>query len=278
MKLLRRMTLPAILAGAFLLGAFIGRFHRASQRFFDVSAQTTAARTGLYEESQNWGLGFQEDGTRPTGPATIEELKKYQAYYAQDTTEKVLYLTFDAGYENGNTPAILDALKKHQAPAAFFVVGNFIADNPELVKRIVAEGHLVGNHTMTHPDMSGLSSPEAFQNELQQVEQLYQEVVGTAMPKLYRPPRGIYSRENLSMARELGYSTFFWSLAYVDWLQDQQPSKEEAFQKLIPRTHPGAVILLHNTSSTNGQILDELLSKWEQMGYHFASLTELTGE
>ena len=199
------------------------------------------------------------------------------AYYASDTDQKIIYLTFDAGYENGNTPAILDALKKHQAPAVFFVVGNFIKDNPDLIRRILADDHIIGNHTMTHPDLPQISSMDAFQKELQDVEELYTSLTGKAMTKFYRPPRGIYNTENLSMAKELGYSTFFWSLAYVDWIQDQQPSREEAFQKLLPRIHPGAIVLLHNTSSTNAEILDELLTKWEEMGYEFHSLKELTG-
>ena len=142
---------------------------------------------------------------------------------------------------------------------------------------MISEGHTVGNHTMTHPDMSKISSVQAFQNELSSVEQLYKHITDQDMPKLYRPPRGIYSTENLTMAKNLGYSTFFWSLAYVDWIQDQQPSKEEAFDKLLSRIHPGAIVLLHNTSSTNAEILDELLSKWEEMGYRFGSLNELTG-
>ena len=270
---IRFLKLSCILAGAFLLGSFAGKAVKL------LSAAQTSAETAANDiASSNWGLGFQEEGVRPTGNASIEELKQYNAYYAQDTEEKILYLTFDAGYENGNTPAILEALKKHNAPATFFVVGNFITDNPELVKQILAEGHTVGNHTMTHPDMSSISSKEAFQKELSEVETLYQELTGEPMTKFYRPPRGVYSTANLAMAKELGYSTFFWSLAYVDWIQDQQPTKEEAFQKLLPRIHPGAIVLLHNTSATNGAILDELLTRWEEMGYRFGSLEELIAD
>lgn len=234
-------------------------------------------KTSSAAQSTGWGLSFQEEGKRPAGNASIDDLKQYNAYYAGDTDQKIIYLTFDAGYENGNTPAILDALKKHQAPAVFFVVGNFIKDNPDLIRRILADDHIIGNHTMTHPDLPQISSMDAFQKELQDVEELYTSLTGEAMTKFYRPPRGIYSTENLSMAKELGYSTFFWSLAYVDWIQDQQPSREEAFQKLLTRIHPGAIVLLHNTSSTNAEILDELLTKWEEMGYEFHSLKELTG-
>lgn len=223
----------------------------------------------------NWGLSFQEDGKPPVANATGEELKKYDAYYAEDTEEKVIYLTFDAGYENGNTEPILDALKKHQVPATFFVVGPFISEHPEIVKRMAEEGHTVGNHTYSHPDMSKISTKESFQKELSQVEELYEEITGSPMTKYYRPPQGKYSEANLAMAKELGYKTFFWSLAYVDWYQDDQPTKEEAFDKLLGRIHPGAIVLLHSTSSTNAEILDELLTKWEDMGYSFNSLDQL---
>ena len=200
---------------------------------------------------------------------------EYRGARADITQDKVLYLTFDAGFENGNTPAILDALKKHSAPATFFVVGTYITSNQDLIKRMVQEGHTVGNHTYHHPDMSQIASKEAFEKELKDVEDAYQEVTGELMVKFYRPPQGKYSESNLQMAKDLGYQTFFWSLAYVDWYQDQQPSKEEAFEKLLGRIHPGAVVLLHSTSSTNAQILDELLTKWEEMGYTFRSLDQI---
>lgn len=257
-----------LMVTAFILGSMLGVFTGQIPR----SQETSSAA-----QSTGWGLSFQEEGKRPAGNASIDDLKQYNAYYASDTNQKIIYLTFDAGYENGNTPAILDALKKHQAPAVFFVVGNFIKDNPDLIRRILADDHIIGNHTMTHPDLPQISSMDAFQKELQDVEELYTSLTGEAMTKFYRPPRGIYNTENLSMAKELGYSTFFWSLAYVDWIQDQQPSREEAFQKLLTRIHPGAIVLLHNTSSTNAEILDELLTKWEEMGYEFHSLKELTG-
>lgn len=259
-----------ILTGAFIAGSSAGLISHAVSASFPVSSPLN--------EASSWGLSFRREGARPEGNADINELKQYNAYYAEDTDEKVLYLTFDAGYENGNTPAILDALKKHGAPAAFFVVGNFIEDEPELVKRIVEEGHIVGNHTMTHPDMSAISTQQSFQEELAGVEKLFQDLTGEPMIKFYRPPRGVYSISNLAMADNLGYATFFWSLAYVDWNQEQQPSREEAFSKLLPRVHPGAIVLLHSTSSTNAEILDELLTKWEEMGYSFAPLTQLTGE
>ena len=223
----------------------------------------------------SWGLSFRQEGTAPIGNAGIDQLKKLDAAYIGDTGRKVLYLTFDAGYENGCTEKILDTLKKHGVKAAFFLVGNYIEKNADLVRRMAEEGHIVANHTMHHYDMSKISEKAAFAKELQDLEALYKEATGREMPKFYRPPQGIYSEENLKMAQELGYRTVFWSLAYVDWNNDAQPTKEQAFAKLLPRTHDGAVVLLHSTSKTNAEILDELLTKWKEMGYSFASVEEL---
>lgn len=223
----------------------------------------------------SWGLSFRQEGAPPIGNAGKDQLRQYQAAYIGNVGEKVLYLTFDAGYENGCTAKILDTLKEKQVPAAFFLVGNYIQRSPDLVRRMVAEGHTVGNHTMHHYDMSKLSDKAAFSRELTDLEALYKETVGQELPKYYRPPQGIYSEENLKMAQELGYQTVFWSLAYVDWNNDAQPTREAAFAKLLPRTHNGAVVLLHSTSKTNAEILGELIDKWKAMGYRFGTLEEL---
>ncbi|WP_415931943.1 delta-lactam-biosynthetic de-N-acetylase [Zhenpiania hominis] len=263
-KLLRLTSLAAVLAVAI---AGLG----VTSKLLDKNAVSTSA-------DGNWGLSFQQAGQPPVANATADYLKKFDAYYAEDTKEKVLYLTFDAGYENGNTAKILDALKKHQAPAAFFLVGNYLKTSPELVKRMVKDGHIVGNHTFHHPDMSQISTMETFSKELGDLEKLYQQTTGQEMKKFYRPPQGKYSEKNLEMAKKLGYHTIFWSLAYVDWYESQQPTREEAFKKLIPRVHPGAIVLLHSTSRTNAHILDELLTKWEELGYTFRSLEQLVEE
>lgn len=256
--------LALLFAAAFLAGRAAGR----AQDYFTPQAVATSAEG-------NWGLSFQDEGQPPVANATAEELKQFDAYYSGNTDEKVIYLTFDAGFENGNTPAILDALKKHNVPATFFVVGTFISSNPDLIKRMVEEGHTVGNHTYHHPDMSQISTQEAFQKELGDVEEEYKKITGQDMTKYYRPPQGKYSETNLKMAKEMGYKTFFWSLAYVDWYENDQPTKEAAFEKLLGRIHPGAIVLLHSTSKTNGEILDELLTKWEEMGYTFKPLSEI---
>ena len=226
-------------------------------------------------ETGSWGLSFRTEGAPPVGNAGRDQLKAYDAVYLGDPSEKVLYLTFDAGYENGSTEKILDILKQQQVPAAFFLVGNYLEKNADLVRRMVEEGHIVGNHTMHHYDMSRLTDKAAFARELQDLEILYKDITGQELPKFYRPPQGIYSEENLQMAKELGYKTVFWSLAYVDWNNDDQPSREEAFSKLLPRTHPGAVVLLHSTSKTNAEILEELIGKWKEEGYTFGTVEAL---
>ena len=222
-----------------------------------------------------WGLSFHTSGQAPSGPTDQKTLAQYDAAYIGNTAEKVLYLTFDAGYENGCTEKILDTLKKHDVKAAFFLVGNYLQKNGDLVRRMVEEGHIVGNHTMTHPDMSAITDKAAFQQELEGLEKLFTEVTGKELPKYYRPPQGIYSEENLKMAQELGYQTVFWSLAYKDWDNNKQPTTEYALGKLIPRTHNGAVILLHSTSQTNAEALDELLTQWKSKGYRFETIDKL---
>ncbi len=259
------------------------RFIRQNARLVAVALAVVlfcggvSAMFGLHDaiETGSWGLSFREEGEPPIGNADAASLRRYDAVYLGDTNDKVLYLTFDAGYENGCTAQILDTLKAHDAKAAFFVVGNYLETAPELVQRMADEGHLVGNHTWHHYDMSRIADEATFTDELTRVEEKYRELTGQAMKKYYRPPQGVYSEENLRMAQALGYRTVFWSLAYVDWLQDDQPTAEEAFSKLLPRTHPGAIVLLHSTSATNAAILDDLLTRWEEAGYRFGSLEEI---
>ena len=243
----------------------------------EVQIQTLSEAVNAAADG-NWGLSFQEEGKTPVGNATREYLQQYDAWFcgtAQDVKDRCIYLTFDAGYENGYMTGILDVLKEEKVPAAFFLVGNYIEENPDLVKLMKAEGHLVGNHTMHHPDMSAIASKEEFKKELQQLESAYQTVTGSEMEKFYRPPQGKYSEENLKQAKELGYTTVFWSLAYVDWYENKQPSREEALNLLNRRIHPGAIVLLHSTSATNEEILQELIQGWKEQGYIFRSIAEL---
>ena len=261
----------AALLGLFLCLAALGII---AARTSEGTVQA-AGQAALPASSDSWGLSFPQEGASPVGNATQEELARYDACYLGNTEEKVIYLTFDCGYENGYTGRILDVLAQHQAPAAFFVVGHMIESAPDLVMRMAQEGHIVGNHTYHHPDMSAIADQGAFQQELSSLEELYRQTTGQEMPRYYRPPQGKYNLENLAQAQALGYRTVFWSLAYVDWYTDDQPTREEAFDKLLPRIHNGAIVLLHSTSRTNAEILDELLTKWEEMGYSFASLDQL---
>ena len=223
--------LVLLLSAAFLAGRGVAyvKYEKLDEWVVPTSGSTSA---------ENWGLGFGQEGTQPTGNASVEELKKYDAHYVGDSQEKVIYLTFDAGFENGNTQPILDALKKHHVPATFFVVGHYLESAPELVKQMVADGHFVGNHTYHHLDMSSISSKESFEKEMRDVEKKFKEITGTELAHFYRPPQGKYSTKNLAMAKELGYDTFFWSLAYVDWYQDKQPLYIPHAGRLLNRLPP----------------------------------------
>lgn len=270
---LRTPVLKLLFFFLFFAGAYFAGMLAA---FFTgpVKSESTAGSVSL-SSAESWGLSFHEEGQVPEANASFEELAQYRAFYAEDTEERVIYLTFDCGYENGNTSHILDVLQKHNVTAAFFVVGTYIESEPELIRRMADEGHIVGNHTWSHPDMSQITSEDAFRRELEDVEAAYKNTTGKEMIKYYRPPCGLFSTSNLAMAKELGYTSFFWSLAYVDWYEDDQPTREEAFDKLTGRIHPGAIVLLHNTSDTNAEILDELLTRWEEAGYRILPLTQI---
>ncbi|MCL2322227.1 MAG: polysaccharide deacetylase family protein [Oscillospiraceae bacterium] len=225
--------------------------------------------------TKEWGVSFQNPGEAPIIDEPEGFIEKYDGYYIGDLNEKSVYLTFDAGYENGYTVKILDILKKHGVPATFFLVGTYIRNNPEIIKRMINEGHIIGNHTMNHPDMAKFSSIEAFSKELTRVEDIYKSVTGEEMKKLYRPPCGKYNELSLKFAKKLGYKTIFWSVAYEDYEDKKQPSWGDAISKLTSRVHNGALILLHSTSKTNSLILDELIEKYKGMGFEFKSLEDL---
>ena len=225
--------------------------------------------------ANNWGLSFQKNNECPQIDYKKEELTNNEMYYLGNQEEKKIYLTFDAGFENGNTQKILDALKINNVKACFFLVGNYLEKEPELVKKIVEEGHIIGNHTYHHKDMQTIVDKEEFMEELRSLETRYEEITGKEMQKFYRPPQGKFTMDQISWAKENGYKTIFWSLAYVDWEENNQPTKEEAIKKLTERIHPGAIILLHSTSKTNADIMDEIIKKWKEMGYDFGTLEEL---
>ena len=239
-----------------------------------LSGRRAAAVQAQPVQSYEWGLHFEKTNSLPVPNLSDDVLNKYNAYFHGDIGEKVIYITFDAGYENGCTAPILDALKKHNAPAAFFLVGPYIENNPDLVKRMVSEGHIVGNHSYNHPDMTTKNQSE-FMEQLDKTATVFKNVTGQDMPMFYRPPEGKFTQENLAWAQQAGYTTVLWSSAYVDWNNDSQPSHSYAFEKIAQRTFDGAVFLLHSTSKTNAEILDQQLTKWEQQGYTFGSIADL---
>ncbi|MBQ8381571.1 MAG: polysaccharide deacetylase family protein [Clostridia bacterium] len=226
----------------------------------------------------NWYCKNNNTHTPPALDSDQQWIEDYDAYYLDHSVkknDKVIYLTFDAGYENGNVEKILDALKQHNAPGAFFILDNLITRAPELVKRMQAEGHLVCNHTKRHPDMTKISDRKAFAEQLTTLAEHYKELTGCEMPNIYRPPEGRYSKQNLEYAKSMGYKTVFWSFAYADWDNNRQMSEEAALKKILDHTHNGEIMLLHPTSATNAAIMDRLLTRLEEEGYRFGKLTEL---
>ena len=230
-------------------------------------------------KAHGWYCMRNSTHTLPPIDRGMEFITEHNAIYADTEAakkgDKVIYLTFDAGYENGNVAKILDTLKKHNATGAFFILENLIKRESELVKRMADEGHLVCNHTLSHPDMTRVDSIEKFEAEVKGLETLAKESLGIDMAKLYRPPEGKFSARDLSFADKLGYRTVFWSFAYADWDNGRQPSVEYAEKKILDNAHPGEIMLLHPTSATNAAVLDSVLTKLESEGYRFGSLNEI---
>ena len=217
---------------------------------------------------------------RPGFPEDAGEVAEHGGYFidervGEDSERRVIYLTFDVGYENGNVEKILDTLKSEQIPAAFFLLDNIILKNTDLVKRMSKEGHLACNHTKNHKDLSN-ADEETIAKDLSALEAIYEEKIGCEMSKYFRFPEGKYSISALSTVEKLGYKTIFWSFGYDDWDNGRQPSPTAAIKKILSNTHNGAIILLHPTSSTNAEILPTLIKAWRGMGYTFGTLDELT--
>ena len=229
------------------------------------------------------GIGWYIKRNGNKQPIFTEEqriVSNYSGYYIDkrlnDSSDtKVLYLTFDAGYENGNVEKILNVLKEKNVPAAFFLLDNIILKNTDLVIRMAEEGHLVCNHTKNHKNICAMN-PEEISKNLSDLEKIYEQKTGKIMSKYFRFPEGKYNSYALKEVEKLGYKSIFWSLAYEDWDNVKQPSPEYATKKLLSNTHNGAVILLHPTSETNAEILSGLIDEWRRMGYEFGTLDQLT--
>ena len=232
--------------------------------------------------AQNWYCVHRKDHKQPSADSQFDFIEKYNGYYVDkahgdDCVEKVVYLTFDAGYENGNVEKILDVLKAKQIPAAFFVLGNLVERNTDLILRMQEEGHLVCNHTYSHKAMVG-KSREEFEVELKRLEEICLEKTGKPIDKYYRPPEGKFDEASLQYASEMGYKTVFWSFAYADWDNQAQMPTEKAKQKILENLHNGEVILLHPTSSTNAAVLADVIDSILASGYRFGTLDQLCKE
>jgi peptidoglycan-N-acetylmuramic acid deacetylase len=208
-----------------------------------------------------------------------EIIYKYDGIYldkshADADSERVLYLTFDVGYENGNVEKILDTLKKENVKVAFFILSHFIYENTDLVLRMIEEGHLVCNHTSKHLNLSRASAEDA-EKSIKRLEEVYLEKTGNTLAPFFRFPEGAYSESSLELVSSLGYKSVFWSLAYADWDDKNQPNPEKAKEILLNNTHNGAIILLHPTSKTNAEILPELIKTWRNDGYSFGTLYDI---
>ncbi|WP_125152712.1 delta-lactam-biosynthetic de-N-acetylase [Clostridium rectalis] len=245
---------------------------RSIENSTDVKETVSKSNNKNYEtKERDWFFA-------PEVPTDIQGLiKNHSAYYLGDTSKKVIYLTFDEGYENGYTPKILDILKDNKVKAAFFVVVPYINSNKDLIKRMSEEGHLVCNHSNHHPSMAktALKGKDAFNKELLDTEKAYEDATGKKMPKFFRPPMGKYSELSLEYTKQLGYKTIFWSFAYHDWDINKQPSHDFAKKKIINKAHNGGIFLLHAVSKTNTEILDSVIKELKAEGYRFGTLDEL---
>lgn len=222
----------------------------------------------------HWYVKNNKEHKRPALEGDLTVINGHNAAYI-GPDEKVIYLTFDAGYENGNVEKILNILKKHDVKGAFFILENIVVRNTDLVKRMADEGHLVCNHTAKHKNMSLINDREAFKAELEALEKIYTEYTGNTLAKYYRPPEGSFSECNLTHADEMGYTTVLWSFAYADWDNNKQPDTEKSLEKIMAHIHNGEIMLLHPTSATNAAILDELITRLKAEGYRFGTLDEL---
>ncbi|TBL75383.1 delta-lactam-biosynthetic de-N-acetylase [Paenibacillus thalictri] len=254
-------------------------------RRFAITAALTAAVMLLpaqyapahADTPYNYGFKKSKNGQLPSidQEGFKEIMKKNEAIFLGDTAKKELYLTFDNGYENGFTAKILDILKEKQVPAIFFVTGQYIKDKPDLMQRMVNEGHLIGNHSWSHPDMSQVTNGR-LKEELDKVKSEVTRITGQQEMHYLRPPRGVFSNRVLAESRKLGYTSVFWSIAYRDWETNKQKGADYAYQQVMGQMHPGAVILLHSVSQDNAEALPRMIDEARKQGYEFKSLDQMT--
>nr|WP_246031722.1 delta-lactam-biosynthetic de-N-acetylase [Salibacterium salarium] len=230
------------------------------------------------EEVHKWNFKPAENNEPShTEPEYKVLLDKYDGFFIGDPDKKNLYLTFDNGYENGYTEDILNVLEEKQVPAAFFVTGHYLNSASDLVKRMVEEGHIVGNHSWNHPSLPEISDNK-MENELGRVKEEFQKLTGESDMLYLRPPQGTFNESSLAKTREMGYINIFWSFAYVDWETGQQKGANHAYKSIMKRIHPGAVMLLHSVSEDNAKALEKVIDDARKQGYTFKSLDDLVME
>ncbi|QJD84097.1 delta-lactam-biosynthetic de-N-acetylase [Cohnella herbarum] len=240
--------------------------------FLSLSGTVSAYANGPY----HFGFKKSRDGALPSiaDEGFMNVLKEHQAIFLGDTQNKELYLTFDNGYENGFTPRILDILRDKNVSAAFFVTGHFVKDQPELVQRMAKEGHIIGNHSWSHPDLSQVGT-DRIRTEMDKVQVEVEQLTGQHEMRFMRPPRGVFSGRMLEACSNLGYTGVFWSVAYKDWDVNLQQGANHAYNSVMGQLHPGAVILLHSVSRDNTEALGRIIDGARQRGYEFKSLDRL---
>lgn len=222
----------------------------------------------------HWGFKKGSDGQQAEAGRELDKLlADHGAFYKGSAKEKVLYLTFDNGYENGYTKSVLDTLKKENVPAAFFITGHYLKSAPDLVKRMNKEGHIIGNHSWHHPDLTQVSD-EKLKEELALVKKETARITKQKQMTYLRPPRGIFSERTLKVAREEGYTHVMWSLAFVDWQTNNQKGWQYSYDNIMKQIHPGAVLLLHTVSKDNAEALPKAIKDLKKQGYHFESLDD----
>lgn len=226
-----------------------------------------------------YGFGFKKNDNhmQPQIGTYSNVINGTDSYYVGNKDEKVLYLTFDVGYDDGTLSSILDTLKEKEVKATFFVTGDFVNRQQELLNRIVNEGHVVGNHTYGHKDITKLSSLQ-IKEELEKLENKFTEVTGKQMVKYFRPPEGSFDKESLMAIKSLGYKTFFWSIAYVDWNADRQNGSDYCYNTIMKNLHNGGIILLHTVSKDNTESLGRIIDDSRNLGYEFKELEHLIRE
>lgn len=286
---LQEMNLPALTQtdegdrrnrGSFLVGRGQETGTEGADGNLDPETHHVLVREMMDEiatRPQHFGFKRSKNGSLPSidQEGFKSMVEKHDAIFLGDTNTKELYLTFDNGYENGYTPKILDVLKEKQAPAVFFVTGHFVNDQSDLVKRMVDEGHLVGNHSWSHPDMTQISD-EQIKTELEKVREKVTELTGQQEMSFLRPPRGIFDDRVLAVSKQMGYTSVFWSIAYKDWEINNQKGWKYAYDNVMAQLHPGAVFLLHSVSKDNAEALGKIIDDARSNGYEFKRLDQLT--